>query len=152
MIDEFNGRYSFLSNFYESPLIYDGMEFRNSESAYQSAKVIDIQEKMLFQNTTASQGKKLGRGVKLRSDWEEIKDDVMLEVVRCKFTQNRILYQKLLDTGVQELVEGNWWGDTYWGVYRGHGQNKLGKILMQVRQEIRNMEMSIRKRDSEWKP
>ena len=137
MISEFKGRYFFLSNFYDSPLIYDGMEFRNSESAYQSAKTLDFNMRKSFQNMGAREAKRWGKNIPLRGDWEYVKDDIMLDVVRCKFTQNNQLKQMLLSTGDQELIEGNHWGDTYWGMYEGHGQNKLGKILMQVRKEIR---------------
>ena len=62
----------------------------------------------------------------------------MLNLVRAKFKQNPGLAEKLLNTGERELVEGNQWGDTFWGVCSGKGENVLGKILMQVRLEIRN--------------
>ena len=79
--------------------------------------------------------KKMGRSVSLRPDWEDIKDDVMLEGLYRKFTNDE-LAEWLLDTGDEELVEGNWWGDRYWGVCNGIGQNKLGKLLMKVREEL----------------
>jgi hypothetical protein len=59
----------------------------------------------------------------------------MTEIIRLKF-QNPGLKAKLLATGNQELIEGNTWGDCYWGVCEGNGQNHLGKILMQVREEL----------------
>ena len=77
----------------------------------------------------------MGRSVSLRPDWEDIKDDVMLEGLYRKFTNDE-LAEWLLDTGDEELVEGNWWGDRYWGVCNGIGQNKLGKLLMKVREEL----------------
>ena len=61
----------------------------------------------------------------------------MLNVVRAKFDQHPDLAQKLLETGDEELVEGNTWGDRYWGVCGGKGKNMLGKILMRVREELR---------------
>ena len=70
------------------------------------------------------------------SDWEEIKDSIMYLGLRQKF-HNPTLQKKLLATGEEELIEGNWWNDTYWGVCNGVGQNNLGKILMEVRDEIR---------------
>lgn len=66
----------------------------------------------------------------------------MREVVECKFKQNRWLMQKLMSTGKTQLVEGNNWNDTFWGVYKGEGENMLGKILM----EIRDKELSVRNR------
>ena len=61
----------------------------------------------------------------------------MLSGLRIKF-KNPELRSLLLATGNEELVEGNWWRDTYWGVCEGVGQNKLGKLLMQVREEVKN--------------
>ena len=84
-----------------------------------------------------SEAKRLGRRVRLRSGWEQVKYDVMLDVVRAKFNQHPDLAQKLLATGDEELVEGNDWSDTYWGVCNGRGKNMLGKILMRVRAELR---------------
>jgi len=68
----------------------------------------------------------------MRPDWEAVKDDIMYRCVLAKF-EDPILRQRLLDTGDQELIEGNTWGDTYWGVCKGKGRNMLGKTLMAVR-------------------
>lgn len=80
----------------------------------------------------------MGRRVKLRPDWEQVKTAVMEEVVRAKFTQNPDLAALLLSTGDAELIEGNTWGDTCWGVdlRTGRGENRLGRILMKVRAEL----------------
>ena len=72
----------------------------------------------------------------MRSDWEEVKDKVMYEIVLAKFTQNPDLKEKLLATGDESLEEGNTWGDTIWGTVDGVGENRLGKILMRVRDEL----------------
>lgn len=139
MINEFRGRYFFLSNFYDAPVMYDGFLFNNNESAFQSAKVIDKHKRDQFCNLDASTAKRKGRHVLLRHDWEDVKDQIMYDVVRDKFTRNEILRQKLLDTKDEELQEGNTWGDIYWGVCNGRGKNKLGKILMRVREELRSL-------------
>ena len=60
----------------------------------------------------------------------------MFDLVLEKFKQNPELKQKLLETGNQELIEGNTWNDTFWGVCNGQGQNWLGKILMLARSEL----------------
>ena len=86
---------------------------------------------------TPGQAKRLGRKCLLRKDWEEAKDHAMLSVLRAKFA-NPELKEKLIATGDVELVEGNHWNDTYWGVCNGIGKNMLGKLLMQVREEIKN--------------
>ena len=132
MIDKFEGEYAFLSNFYDCPVNY-GLTYRNSEAAFQAMK--DPCRDIEFINLNASRAKALGRKVKLRSDWEEIKDTIMLEVLRCKFDTNPGLKEKLIATGDEFLVEGNTWGDTYWGVCNGKGRNNLGHLLMKVRDE-----------------
>lgn len=140
MIKEFKNQYFFLSNFYEYPIYYNKLVFCNAEAAFQAQKVINEKDQYKFINLNASQARKLGKTVQLRKDWEEIKDNVMYEIVKRKFTINKELQQKLLETKEEELVEGNWWHDTYWGVdsKTGTGQNKLGKILMKVREEVKN--------------
>ncbi len=138
MINEFKGKYFFLSNFYNAPVMYEGLLYQNNESAFQSVKVMDIERRKQFCELNPSVAKRKGRNITLRHDWEQIKDKVMEDCVRDKFTRNLDLKQRLLDTGDEELVEGNSWKDTYWGVCRGKGKNMLGKILMKVREELRN--------------
>lgn len=140
MIKEFKNQYFFLSNFYECPIYYNKLVFCNAEAAFQAQKVIDEKEQYKFINLNASQARKLGKTIALREDWEEVKDNIMYEVVKRKFTVNKELQQKLIDTKDEELVEGNWWHDTYWGVdsKTGIGKNKLGKILMKVREEVKS--------------
>lgn len=140
MIKEFKNQYFFLSNFYECPIYYNKLVFCNAEAAFQAQKAIDEKEQYKFINLNASQARKLGKTIVLRKDWEEVKDKIMYEIVKRKFTINKELQQKLLETKEEELVEGNWWHDTYWGVdsRTGIGQNKLGKILMKVREEVKN--------------
>ena len=135
MIAKFEGQYFFLSNFFECPVTYKGITFTNTEAAFHSQK--DINRAKEFAHLDPSSAKKLGRKVTLRSDWEQVKDEIMYEVLVAKFTQNAALKILLLRTGDQELIEGNWWNDTYWGVCRGVGRNTLGKLLMRLRQELR---------------
>jgi ribA/ribD-fused uncharacterized protein len=84
----------------------------------------------------AGQSKKLGKRVELRPDWEDVKIDIMRQVLKSKFTQNPELKAQLIATGDAELIEGNNWNDRFWGVCRGKGQNHLGKLLMEVRAEL----------------
>jgi ribA/ribD-fused uncharacterized protein len=137
MINEFKGKYFFLSNFYNVPVMYEGLVYQNNEAAFQSAKVKDIERRKQFCDIDPSTAKKKGRNILLRNDWEDVKDDVMYQCVKDKFTRNLELKQRLIDTGYEELVEGNTWNDTYWGICRGKGKNKLGQILMKVRDELR---------------
>ena len=136
MIDKFRGDYYFLSNFYEVPVTYDNITYQNNEAAFQAQKTLDVNKRKEFAFLDPSTAKKYGRKVTLRSDWEDVKINIMYEICKVKFTQNPELAQKLLATGDEELVEGNDWGDTVWGKADGKGQNNLGKILMRIREEL----------------
>jgi N-glycosidase YbiA len=136
-IDSFSGRYRFLSNFFPCSVEYEGMPYPSTEHAYQAAKTTSSGLRfVLFTHGTPGEAKKRGRGVPLRPDWEQIKLSVMLELLRKKFS-NPELRDMLLATGDAELIEGNTWGDRFWGVCNGVGENHLGKLLMQVREEKR---------------
>lgn len=135
VIDGFYGKYFFLSNFYNQQITYNSYVFENNEAAFQAAKCPYRMSE--FVGLNPSDAKRLGRRVHLRADWEEVKDSVMYEVCRCKFTQNPELAQALIDTGDAILIEGNTWGDKVWGTVDGVGENRLGKILMRIREEIR---------------
>ena len=141
-ISEFRDEYFFLSNFYEAPVTYRGLQYGSNEAAFQAQKCMTEEETVQFTSLRPYDAKKRGRKVRLRPDWEEIKVEVMEEIVRAKFTQNADLRQMLLATGDAVLEEGNTWNDTFWGVHlkNGKGQNHLGKILMKVRDELRSAE------------
>lgn len=140
MIDRFNGtQYSFLSNFYTAYVVWEGIKYTTSEHAYQAAKTLNLElRKNVFgdMNSSPAVAKRAGRKIELRSDWESVKIDVMREIVRIKFRTHPKLAEKLLATGDEELVEGNTWGDRFWGQVDGVGENWLGKILMEVREEL----------------
>lgn len=130
--------YTFLSNFYEAPLSYRGLTYGSAEAAFQAQKCLTEEEKLPFTEARPGKCKGMGRRVKLRPDWEQVKAGLMEEIVRAKFTQNEELKRLLLATGSKRLVEGNTWGDTFWGVdlRSGRGENHLGVILMKVREEL----------------
>lgn len=133
-IDNFRNEFYFLSNFFEAPVFYNGLSFQSNEAAFQAQKCPDRAEE--FVNLDPSTAKRLGRRVQLRPDWESVKDAVMYEICLAKFIQNPKLKARLLLTGDAELVEGNTWGDKYWGICDGEGKNQLGKTLMRVRSEL----------------
>lgn len=135
MIDSFKNKYYFLSNFYNAPIIYNGIRYENNEAAFHAQKNLNRSKE--FCTLNPSQAKALGRKVLLREDWEMVKDLIMYEINYEKYIQNTDLKKRLLETGEQELVEGNFWNDTYWGVCNGVGENHLGKILMKIRGELR---------------
>lgn len=141
MIKEFQGNYRFLSNFYSVPIEYEGLIYFSTEAAYQAAKTLNQNERLtISQLPTPGEAKRMGRRITLRSDWEQVKDQIMYDICKIKFSFSD-LKRLLLGTGNQELIEGNGWHDNYWGnCMCGHcknieGQNKLGKILMRIRNE-----------------
>src|SRR5688572_28262831 len=133
VIRQFTGDYAFLSNFYTE---LNGLSV---EHRFQAAKTLaPHQRDAVLSARTPGSAKRLGRKVPLRPDWEDIKLEVMKDLVRSKFTEPE-LREKLLATGDAILQEGNRWNDTYWGVslQTGKGANHLGQILMAVREEAR---------------
>ena len=138
VIDRFRGEFDWLSNFFLCQVEFEGMNFSNVEAAFQAAKCLDMKERERFLGLSGGQAKRLGRRVELRSDWEDVKIDIMRQVLKSKFTQNPELKAKLIATGDTELIEGNNWNDRFCGVSRGKGQNHLGKLLMEVRAELVN--------------
>jgi len=144
VIDEFRGEYYFLSNFYPAPIDIRGMGMvQTAEHAFQGFKTLDEEQmRKIFQASTPAQAKQMGKVVKLRENWQEIKDEIMYSMVKMKFVTHADLRKKLLATGDAVLIEGNTWGDKYWGVCEGEGKNVLGTILMAVREELRIRERS----------
>lgn len=133
----FNREYRFLSNFYPATVELDGLEYASTEYAYQAAKTTDPAERRrIRESQKPGDAKRLGKQVKMRTDWEQIKIGVMKNLVLQKFTKHKELKEKLLATGDAHIEETNTWGDTFWGVCKGKGHNHLGKILMEVREEI----------------
>lgn len=139
----FKGEYYFLSNFYPQSIEFEGLTFGSVEAAFQAAKTLDNEERKQFVGLQPGEAKHLGRRITLRDDWENVKFDIMRELVYKKFSQNSKLKAKLLETGDAELIEGNTWHDNIWGscscakCFKKDGENHLGKILMEVRGRLR---------------
>jgi len=136
MINDFRGEYQYLSNFWLCNVAFDGIVYTSSESAFQAAKSLDQNTRSKFSNMSPVVSKRAGRKIILRPDWEEVKIEVMTRVVKNKFQKGSFITQSLLETENQELIEGNTWNDTFWGVCNGKGENNLGKILMERRKEL----------------
>ena len=135
-IRSFRNKNAFLSNFYPVFVYYEGMRFPSVEHAFQAAKTNDLKTRELFMVTpTAKEAKRFGRQVKLREDWESDKVDIMEMLLRQKFSRPS-LREQLLNTKDSILINGNNYGDTFWGVCQGEGQNQLGRLLMKIRREI----------------
>ncbi len=135
-IDSFEGPNHFLSNFFPVVVERLGVVFPSVEHAYQAAKSHDPRtHATVAAASTAGAAKKIGRMLELRSDWDNVKLGVMRDLLHQKFTHPE-LRRLLLATGDALLIEGNWWGDTYWGVCKGEGLNHLGLLLMEVREML----------------
>ena len=142
-VNKFSGKFSYLSNYYICPIIYKGEEYTSVEAAFQAQKVPPSDRKS-FTKMPPNTAKSLGRRVRLPFNWEVIKDEIMTEIVECKFNQNEDLRVKLLgDTTVDCIfTEGNTWHDNYWGhctcaeCEKKMHNNKLGKIISQYRKKI----------------
>lgn len=144
MIDSFNGKYRFLSNFYPALVRWDGWLYPTVEHAYQAAK-LPPDQRVRFRDPGMKPGeaKRLGKG-KGGDTWKDTSLDMMLVLLRQKFREPK-LAELLLETGTQNLVEGNNWHDTFYGRCNGDctrgphapiGDNHLGKLLEQVRHEL----------------
>lgn len=133
-IESFSNEYHFLSNFYICDVPYLGEIYRSAEHAYQSAKTINKDQHDAIKNCkTPAMAKKLAKYAEIRSDWNDIKYNIMIEIVYSKFIHNDRLALLLINTHDYELIEGNTWNDYYWGICNNIGENNLGKILMSVR-------------------
>jgi ribA/ribD-fused uncharacterized protein len=147
-INSFRGNYAWLSNYWHSPVKLRelGLErtFPTVEHAFQAAKVVfpfepkfSPQVDEIQAAATPAIAKRLGQKVTLRGDWEDVKVQVMRECLQWKFGhRNPDLQAALLATRPHHLIEGNTWGDRFWGVEDGNGENMLGILLMEVRRGI----------------
>lgn len=121
------------SNFAPVPIEVDGKLWPSTEHYYQAMKTLDpAMQESIRSMRTPGRAKRAGRMVDLRPDWEEIKEEVMLKALRVKFSIPT-LRRALLSTG-DALLEEDSPDDMYWG---RRGKNRLGALLMQVRDEIR---------------
>lgn len=143
MIRVFDGEFAFLSNFHPSPISdEDGIVYPTVEHYFQAMKTLDKSQRFnIAIQPTPGKAKRKGRQAQLRSDWEQVKEQIMYEALTKKFS-DPLLRKLLLDTGDEYLEEGNHWCDNEWGVCSclkcqdTVGKNKLGKLLMRVRIEL----------------
>ena len=145
-ITSFKGNHKFLSNFYVSDVeFWDGEElivYPTAEHAYQCAKAVsNVDREHIAKAPTAADAKRRGRKVQMVDNWDAIKVGVMHEILCAKFS-NFEMEQLLLGTGDADLIEGNTWGDEFWGAVLGedgiyHGHNWLGRLLVLQRSLLR---------------
>ena len=134
----FFGEYRWLSNFHLSPVTVDGMTYNSAEHAFMAMKTFNPDErKVLSLMSLPVDARRYGQTVKLRPDWERVKVSMMKKVLQAKFHQDKGLGAALLATDPLYLEETNDWGDVFWGVSEGKGQNNLGRTIMEVRDELK---------------
>ena len=144
MIKLFRGVFEFLSNYYDPcPVTYKGLTYRNSEAAYQAQKCLDERKKELFTDLSPDEAQGFGKRIAIVPAWDSQKAEIMREIVHAKFEQHPELATQLLATGEQELVEGNYWHDNFFGACECPNcrdlpaENWLGLILMDERYRLR---------------
>lgn len=128
--------FGFLSNFAPHGFWANNLYWPSVEHFYQAMKTTrEGLRKKFAELPHPAEAKKLGRRVPLRGDWENIKMDVMKWALERKF-KNQTIKKALLATNGHELVENSPW-DSFWGNGRdGKGKNMLGKLLMDLRDQI----------------
>lgn len=128
----FRGEYRWLSNFYKSPVTLWGVKFDTVEQAYQASKCSNRSDwDMMVGCKTPGDAKRKGRLITIRPDFESIKLDIMYQLLFLKFS-DPYFKNKLIRIKDYYIEETNWWGDTYWGVCNGVGENNLGKLIMKI--------------------
>jgi len=136
-IRSFEGAFLFLSNFFPSPVVLAGKRYPSAEHAYQALKAVNERDQEYVRAApTADEAKRRGRSIERRPDWIDVRSNLMERVLRAKFQQHPDLLRRLCSTGGALLVEDNTWGDSFWGVVDGNGQNRLGVLLMKIRAEF----------------
>ncbi len=139
IIDSFSGPYFFLSNFYRMPIEYQGAYYRTIAYAFEASKTSNFTRREQIRNApTMGKARRLGRDILLAPEWTSSRVPIMRILLELKFSaENQTTRQLLLDTKDYHLIKGNNWGDTFWGVCEGKGENMLGRLLMNIREEIR---------------
>lgn len=144
VICSFRGEYKFLSNFSGGPVVVDGVRFPSAEAAYQAQKTSDPNDiEKLIRAKNPVIAKSLGKKVSVKPGFFSGDDRIraMMKVVRAKFAPGTEMGRLLLITGSRVLIEGNTWGDTYFGmIYKNGeiiGQNILGVCLMVQRDKLK---------------
>lgn len=135
-IKSFNGRYKFLSNFFEYPMICGQNTWKTAEHWYQAIKVEEEKDFVQIRDCDSPKtAKELGNTCKRWGYWHVIKLHYMEMILKRKFSIPK-LADKLLSTKEIYLENCNNDNDVFWGTVNGIGENHLGKILMKIREEI----------------
>ncbi len=146
-IDRFSGSSAFLNNFYPSSFTFAGIDYATNEHFFNAHKTVNLDERLFIaQAPTPAEAKKRGRRVQLRPGWDTVIRYVVMALgLSLKFADPALRFQ-LLETGNAQLVEGTTWHDTHWGIcvcrrHAGQGQNHLGRMLMELRTQLREEQL-----------
>ena len=134
----FKDEYRWLSNFYklQEPIDLYGCVFYYTENLYQAFKCNKADDFILMASLTPGEAKRFGKRVELNPDFEANKLSIMKQILDIKFRQE-YFKRRLLDTGNCLIFEENSWKDFFWGCHNGIGENHLGKIIMEIREELK---------------
>jgi ribA/ribD-fused uncharacterized protein len=131
-----------LSNFSAFSIVFRGTRYATSEHAYHAMKFVTVNWD-LWESIRSAESAHLAfkraetERARRRPDWDAVKVDIMREILRAKASQHEYVRRKLLATGDRELIEDSW-RDDFWGWGPNlDGQNMLGKLWMQIRDELR---------------
>jgi len=140
-IISFDGDERYLSNFatLEDSIYLDGMPFITVEAAYQAAKTFNHELRRAISCMSPGNAKKAGNAVKLRDDWEQVRVSIMKDLVHQKFEQEPFRSSLIQTHEHVVIIEGNHWGDIFWGMSGGIGANNLGKIIMEIRDDLKGV-------------
>lgn len=142
-INYFRGEYGWLSNFRKVDISINGITYSSIEHAWLSFRADDEEWKRLCSDEEyeAKHLKKISKHFPLPQTFMDNRDDIMKSLLIQKYTQEPFK-TKLLETGKREIIEGNYWNDTYWGVdlKTGIGENNLGKYIMEIRTILQKLE------------
>lgn len=134
----FWGKFDFLALTYPTVVDFEGARFPSAENAFHAAKCPDPQDFLKFEKIDPFKAKQASVGLAVYKDWVDRREGVMRKIIFEKF-KNPTLQKKLLETGNAKLINANHWGDKFWGVSpEGEGQNKLGLLLEEVRESLKN--------------
>lgn len=154
MIDSFENEYRFLSTFYPSPFVDPTISVKSNENNtlhitwpsvenyFHAMKFTDNKLMLSFSEMTPAQSRINARKNKYdRNRWSSIEFDILTKALFLKFEQNQTLKLKLIETGEEEIMYKNWWGDTKYGVCNGEGDNILGCTLMNLRKFFKDSQI-----------
>jgi ribA/ribD-fused uncharacterized protein len=147
--------YGAFSNLYRCEVVFEGRTYATAEHAYQAGKALKAAvREWILQAPTPALAAMAAHGLytwDVVPNWASIKVDRMRSVLRAKFSQHEALRQLLIDTGSRRLVEAatvNNAVNRFWGEVDGKGENTLGKLLMELREDLRKEKSAVMNRQS----